>query len=160
MDVRTYNSIVDEWADRLFRFAYSMCKNKDDANDVVQDAFTKLWEKKDTVNEAKVKSYLFTTAHHKMIDMFRRGNRFGEMDKAAMQLSYTPVSHDLQAVLQEALNKLPEIQKSVVLLRDYEGYSYEEIAEITALSLSQVKVYIFRARQSLKTYIGQLDLVI
>lgn len=160
MDVRTYNKIVDNHADGLFRFAYSMCKDKDDAQDVVQDAFVKLWERKDAVNVDKVKSYLFTTAHHKVIDMFRRGKRFQDIENTNLQLSTTQKTHDLKQVLDEALNTLPEIQKSVVLLRDYEGYNYEEIAEITGLNLSQVKVYIFRARQKLKSYIGNLDLVL
>ena len=69
-------------------------------------------------------------------------------------------SFDLQEILHEALSKLPEIQKTVVLLRDYEGYNYSEIAEITALNESQVKVYIFRARQALQAYIKDLDLVL
>ena len=72
----------------------------------------------------------------------------------------TQGAHDLQEVLHEALNRLPEIQKSVILLRDYEGYNYEEIAEITGLNLSQVKVYIFRGRKQLKEYIGSIEKVI
>jgi RNA polymerase sigma-70 factor (ECF subfamily) len=63
-------------------------------------------------------------------------------------------------VLTEALGKLPNIQRSVILLRDYEGYSYEEIGEITGLNESQVKVYIYRARVFLKEYIGSLDTVV
>ena len=66
----------------------------------------------------------------------------------------------MREILDEALGRLPEIQKSVVLLRDYEGYNYAEIAEITGLSESQVKVYIFRARKSLQSYLRRLDLVI
>jgi len=62
--------------------------------------------------------------------------------------------------LNKAVDKLPEIQKSVVLLRDYEGCSYEEIGKITHLTESQVKVYIYRARVFLKNYIGSLDRVI
>ena len=60
----------------------------------------------------------------------------------------------------EALNTLPEIQRSVILLRDYEGYNYDEIADITGLTLSQVKVYIFRGRQKLKQYIGSIEAVL
>ena len=56
--------------------------------------------------------------------------------------------------------RLPEIQKTVVLLRDYEGYNYSEIAEITDLSESQVKVYIFRARKTLQSYLKDLELVL
>ena len=67
---------------------------------------------------------------------------------------------DLKEILNEALSKLPDIQRSVVLLRDYEGYSYTEIAEIAGLSESQVKVYIFRARTFLKNYIGSIEKVV
>jgi RNA polymerase sigma-70 factor (ECF subfamily) len=58
------------------------------------------------------------------------------------------------------LEQLPEIQKTVLLLRDYEGYDYEEIGNITNLNASQVKVYIFRARTFLKNYIGRMESVI
>ena len=64
---------------------------------------------------------------------------------------------DLKEILDEALDRLPEIQKSLILLRDYEGYSYEEIGEITGLSESQVKVYIFRGRMALKNYLVSID---
>ncbi len=67
---------------------------------------------------------------------------------------------DLKEVLDAALATLPAVQRSVVLLRDLEGYTYEEIAALTQLNLAQVKVYIYRGRTALKEYIGQLDLVI
>jgi RNA polymerase sigma-70 factor (ECF subfamily) len=66
----------------------------------------------------------------------------------------------LNDVLNEALEQLPTIQKSVIMLRDYEGYSYEEIEEITGLNESQVKVYIYRARVALKEYIGKIENVL
>tara|TARA_B110000037_G_scaffold232_1_gene226 strand:+ start:127 stop:609 length:483 start_codon:yes stop_codon:yes gene_type:complete len=160
MDVRSYNKIVDQQADGLFRFAYSMCKDRDDAKDIVQEAFSALWEKKDQVNPSKVKSYLFTTAHHKVIDMFRKSKRFQKMEEVPTHLTTHQHNHDLKAILDEALNTLSEAQKSVILLRDYEGYNYEEIADIIGLNLSQVKVYIFRGRQKLKNYIGKMDVVI
>ena len=59
-------------------------------------------------------------------------------------------------MLDRALDTLPPVQKAVVLLRDYEGYSYEEIGEISGLSEAQVKTYIFRARVALRKYIGEL----
>ena len=60
-------------------------------------------------------------------------------------------------VLDEALDRLPELQKSLILLRDYEGYSYEEIGKITGLNESQVKVYIFRGRMALKNYLISIE---
>jgi RNA polymerase sigma-70 factor (ECF subfamily) len=67
---------------------------------------------------------------------------------------------DLRKVLDDALATLSEVQRSVVLLRDLEGYSYEEIAELTRLNITQVKVYIYRGRTALKEYIGKLENVI
>ena len=151
---------MDEWADALFRFAISMSKDEDVAKDAVQDSFAKLWERKDEVNPAKVKSYLFTTVHHKIVDQFRRDNRHEDIETSDFNPSTNQGNHDLQEILHEALNTLPEIQRSVILLRDYEGYNYEEIAEMTDLSLSQVKVYIFRGRKKLKAYIGSMESVI
>lgn len=157
MDVRLYNSIVDQWADGLYRFALSVSKDEDRAKDAVQDAFMKLWEKKEQVDPQKVKSYLFTSVHNKMIDGFRHDKRYQDLEATPVMESVYQSNHDLQAILHEALNQLPEIQRSVILLRDYEGYNYEEIAEITNLNLAQVKVYIFRGRQKLKNYIGSIE---
>jgi len=69
-------------------------------------------------------------------------------------------SFDIHEILNNGLNELSEIQRNVVLLRDYEGYSYQEIGEMTDLSEQQVKVYIFRARKFLKEYIGKIEAVI
>jgi len=158
---RDYNNCVQQNADGVFRFILKNLKNEDKARDVVQDAFLKLWEKHESIEADKAKSYLFTTAYHCMIDLIRKGKRIESSDdlhrKAESREMNPP---DLQEILHQALDQLPEIQRSVVLLRDYEGYSYEEIGEICELSLSQVKVYIYRARVSLKKYIGNPELVI
>ncbi|MBT4931156.1 MAG: sigma-70 family RNA polymerase sigma factor [Flavobacteriales bacterium] len=129
MNTKDFNRIVDEWADPLFRFAISMSKDEDVAKDAVQDAFAKLWERKDDVNSTKVKSYLFTTVHHKVVDHFRRDQRHDDIETSGINPSTRQSSHDLQEVLHEALQTLPEIQRSVILLRDYEGYNYEEIVD-------------------------------
>lgn len=137
-----------------------MLKDEDESKDVVQDAFVKLWERRDQVNPEKVKSYLFTTAHHKIIDNFRKAKRQQSLDQTEVKMSVVSQTPDLNEVLQEALNTLPVIQRSVILLRDNEGYNYEEIAEMTQLNLSQVKVYIFRGRKKLKDYIGSIEAVL
>lgn len=160
MTVKEYNNSVDEYSDNLFRFALKHLRNEMSANDVVQETFTKVWIKHEEVSYEKVKSYLFTTAYHAIIDWVKKESRSGDIEYAEEQSTNPTMNFSLKEVLDEALEKLPEIQKSVVLLRDYEGYNYDEIAEITGLSESQVKVYIFRARKALKTYIKRLDLVI
>lgn len=161
MTTKEYNLAVDLYADNLFRFALKHLKNEMSARDIVQETFEKVWVKHEEVSAEKAKSYLFTTAYHAMVDWVKKESRNGDWEKISNDLSSeTSISFDVKEVLNEGLDKLPPIQKTVVLLRDYEGYNYDEIAKITDLSESQVKVYIFRARKTLKEYIQRLDLVI
>ncbi len=161
MTIAEYNICVDEFADRLYRFALKTLNNSDNANDVVQDTFERLWVKRETVNAEKVKSYLFTTAYHAAIDVIRKNKKVADFDSVNPNAHSTTQGYsDLQEVLHEALKRLPEIQRSVILLRDYEGYSYQEIEEITGLNESQVKVYIYRARLTLKEYIKTTEAVL
>lgn len=160
MTTKEYNKAIDDFSDNIFRFALKHLKNEMSANDIVQETFTKVWVKKDEISYEKVKSYLFTTAYHTIVDWIKKDKRTGEYGSSIELVTTSSSSVDLKEILNEALDRLPEIQKTVVLLRDYEGYNYMEIAEITDLSESQVKVYIFRARKALKGYIKRLDLVI
>jgi RNA polymerase sigma factor (sigma-70 family) len=156
-----YNSAVDAHADGIYRFALKHLRDSDLAKDVVQETFARLWAKADQVDGTKAKSYLFTTAHHVIVDEARKGTRVRRMEEHHEDLRHTSQAQpDLKEVLDAALATLPPVQRSVVLLRDLEGYAYEEIAELTGLNLPQVKVYIYRGRTALKDYIGQLDLVI
>lgn len=160
MNTKEYNNAVNQYADNIYRFVVKHTRNKMLADDIVQETFAKVWEKHDTIQADKAKSYLFTTAYHCLVDVMKKENRSATLDGYESASSEVD-SHlfDVQKVLHEALNTLPEIQKTVILLRDYEGYHYDEIADITKLSESQVKVYIFRARQALKSYLKEIELV-
>lgn len=161
MTSKEYNSCVDKYADGLYRFAVKMLSDTNRADDVVQDCFERLWVKHENVDFIKVKSYLFTSAYHACIDIIRISGRSTSLDSITEHpLSTNSGYSDLQEILHEALKKIPEIQRSVILLRDYEGYSYQEIEDITGLTESQVKVYIYRARLALKQYIGNLETAI
>ncbi len=161
MTTAQYNESVDLYADRLYRFVLKHARDEDRAKDLVQDTFEKLWVRKDDVNFEKVRAWMFTTAYRSLIDQVRRDKKQGNFDEVdPIQYSTDHQYSDLQDILHKALDRLPEQQKSLVLLRDYEGYSYKEIGEIASLSESQVKVYIFRARKALKKYLGSLDIVL
>lgn len=161
MTVKEYNNSIDTFSDNIFRFALKHLKNEMFANDIVQDTFTKVWLKHEEVSFEKVKSYLFTTAYHAIIDLIKKEKRSGDIENYQEQgNSDSGFGFDIQEHLNVALERLPEIQKTVVMLRDYEGYNYEEIAEITSLTESQVKVYIFRARKGLKSYLKSLELLV
>ena len=161
MTVEEYNRCVDENADGLYRFILKNIKDRDKAEDIVQDSYEKLWRRVKDIQYSKSKSYLFSTAYHTMIDLIRKEKRIEEMNPARENSwSHDTQYSDLQEILHSALDRLPEIQKTLILLRDYEGYSYDEIGEITGLNASQVKVYIYRGRVFLKQYLGSLQAVI
>ena len=149
-----YNQCVRDYADNVFRFILKNLRHEEDARDVVQSAFEKMWVNRDSVDYAKSRSFLFTVAYNQMIDHIRKVKRITLKD----EFNETTRTIDRQynnarKVLDEALSRLNETHRSLVLLKDYEGYSYEEIAQITGLNPSQVKVYLHRARIQLKNYL-------
>ena len=161
MTVKEYNKSVDLFSDNVYRFILKNLKETDKSKDVVQDTYEKLWINHEKVSFEKVKSYIFSTAYHAMIDLLRKEKRNAEFDQNAFDTySHETQYSDIQEVLSKAIEKLPDTQRSVLMLRDYEGYSYNEIGEITNLKEAQVKVYIYRARMFLKNYIGSLEAVI
>jgi len=161
MTTKEYNICVDKYSDGLYRFILKNIRDEDKAKDIVQDSFVRLWNKVKEVSFEKCKSYLFTTAYHRLIDMVRVDKRTTAMEEYHEDINSTENSYsDLKEIINEAVDKLPEIQKNVILLRDYEGYSYKEIGDITDLNESQVKVYIYRARLFLKNYLVSMDVVI
>jgi RNA polymerase sigma factor (sigma-70 family) len=154
MTEKEYNECVNTYADNVFRFIVKNLKHEEDARDIVQTAFEKLWRNRDNVESAKSKSYLFTVAYNQMIDHIRKGKRIQLQENFSDNagVSHQPVPQ-MRKALNEALNRLTETQRSLVMLKDYEGYSYEEIGKITGLNESQVKVYLHRARVALKNYL-------
>lgn len=159
MNRSQYNTCVERYADGLFRFALASLRNREDAKDVVQESFARVWEKLDSVDFDRAKSYLFTTAHHAMIDGLRKSPPTTDIDGQVQLMdpnAKTPYP-DVNEVLHKALGTLPEQQRNAILLRDYEGYSYQEIGTITGMSESQVKVNIFRGRTALKKQLKSID---
>ncbi|MGB0932887.1 MAG: RNA polymerase sigma factor [Lishizhenia sp.] len=162
MTVKEYNQSVDLYADGIYRFVLKHLKNKMLAEDAVQETYTKVWQKYDTIEGAKVKSYLFQTAYTTLLDILKKEKRNVDIESIKENQYKTTEQNnfDLHIHLNEALDRLPDIQKSVVLLRDYEGYTYEEIGEIVSLTEAQVKVYIFRARKALKNYLKSIETLV
>ena len=161
MTEKEYNECVSTYADNVYRFILKNLRHEEDARDIVQTAFEKMWRNRNEVDALRSKSYLFTVAYHQMIDHIRKVKRihlkdeFNENSKVQNQ-----PANNLKKILEEALARLSETQRSLVLLKDYEGYTYEEIGRITGLNESQVKVYLHRARVQLKDYLVKLENVI
>ncbi len=159
MTDKDFNNCVDNYSDGVYRFIVKNIGHEADAQDIVQSAFEKLWVTRAKVEPAKAKSYLFTVAYHQMIDHIRKdkkNNTTDNFDEVKSNVNISP-NAELKQILLKAINELNPTQKSLVLLKDYEGYSYQEIGEIMDLSESQVKVYLHRARLILKDKLIHLE---
>ena len=159
MTDKDFNNCVDAHSDGVYRFIVKNLGHEADAQDIVQTAFEKLWVNRAKVENEKAKSYLFTIAYHQMIDHIRKDKRNNTTDNfEEVKISiHQEGNGELKQILLKAINELNPTQRSLVLLKDYEGYSYQEIGEIMDLSESQVKVYLHRARLLLKEKLGHLE---
>ncbi len=161
MTEREYNDCVKLYADNVYRFILKNLRNEEDAKDVVQGAYEKMWVNRAQVDNEKCRSFLFTVAYNNMIDHIRKNKRIVLKDDfTETTLGSGGQQQNAKRILNEALCKLSETQRSLVMLKDYEGYNYAEIGEITGLNESQVKVYLHRARLQLREYIVNPENVI
>ncbi len=161
MTTKEYNKCVELLSDGIFRFALKNLRDEFEAENVVQNTFEKLWVRKDKVEMVTAKAFLFKIAYNNCIDIIRKAKRSATMDEVVENnYSHSEQYSDTLEIVNAAVNRLPENQKTVILLRDYEGYDYKSIGEITGMTEAQVKINIFRARQFLKSYLKDMQLVI
>ncbi|MBK7711282.1 MAG: RNA polymerase sigma factor [Bacteroidales bacterium] len=161
MTVKEYNRSVEEYADSVYRFIRGNLKDDDRSNDIVQDSYEKLWRHVAEIDYTVVKSWLFTTAYNNMIDIIRKEKRMTFLEEDhENSLIYESQYTDLNEILNEGLLRLSEQQRISVMLRDYEGYSYKEISEITGFTEANVKINIYRGRITLKNFIGKIETVL
>jgi RNA polymerase sigma-70 factor (ECF subfamily) len=161
MTLKEFNRSVDEFSDSVYRFIRGSLKDDARANDIVQDSYEKLWRHVAEIEYSVAKSWLFSTAYHNMIDIIRKEKKITSVETYdEREMIHDSQYSDLNEILHAALERLPEQQKTTLLLRDYEGYSYKEIGDITGLSEAQVKINIYRGRLNLKSYIGKIETVI
>lgn len=158
MTIAQYNSAVKEYNNRVCRFVDKMLLDEATAKDITQESFIKLWEHREAVEYEKAKSWLFTTAYRFAL-RYIRDRKHIDAQAPIPEGFMEHANPDLQKILNDALILLSEVQRSILLLKDYEGYNYNEIGELLDLNESQVKVYLFRARQKMKDYIVDLKLV-
>lgn len=152
MEQNVYTTIVRENQPGLLRYALNFLGSADDARDVVQDVFEKLWIHAERIEVEKAKSWLYTCAHNTMLNFIKRRNRLSYMQSVQLDSgsSVDRFTFESNEIIEKTVSMLPPLQKSILLLRDLEGYSYEEIGALLELNPSQVKVYLFRARLKVK----------
>jgi RNA polymerase sigma-70 factor (ECF subfamily) len=161
MTTKEYNNCVETLSDGIFRFALKNLRDEFEAENVVQNTFEKLWVRKEKVEMATAKAFLYKIAYNNCIDIIRKSKRAASMDEVTEQTySHNEQYSDAMEIINAAVQRLPEKQKTAILLRDYEGYDYKSIAEITGMTEAQVKINIYRARQFLKAYLKDMQLVL
>lgn len=143
----------------MYGYVFGFLRNSEDSRDIVQDAFEKLWKNRKKVEVEKCKAWLFRTGHNALINFAKKKKRtVYNSDLVPEQLTIDN-SFETKDIVNLALSLLPPLQKSIILLRDLEGYKYAEISEILNISESQVKVYLYRARKKMKKQLSDLILV-
>lgn len=158
MTRKEFNECVELYSDRVYGFALKNTRNEADARDIVQEAFVKMWNKRETVDPDKSRSYLFSTAYHCIIDHFRKVKKLSTVPLETSDGSQRAEQRmEERQWIEEGLSRLNEQERTLILLRDYEGYAYEELTGLTGLSLTQVKVYLFRARKKFRKWLIELD---
>lgn len=149
MNTNDYNFTVKTHSDALYAFVMSHRVGQAEAEDIVQEAFEVLWKRRSDVEADKSKSFLFTVAYNRTMDVFRNQKKKQQIPTTQEHTS-SNWEFDQKNMIMQALEKIPAQQKSAILLKDWEGYSYQEIADILNISLAQVKVSIHRGRKTLR----------
>ena len=152
--------------DKLYRLALRITLNREEAEDVVQDTLIKVWNSRERWLELEsIEAYSLTIARNLSLDRMKKldnNNGYLEEEKVERQdQSYTPsermIQKDKLDIVRKMINELPEKQRTCLQLRDIEGKQYKEIADILNITEDQVKVNIFRARQTIKQRFQQFD---
>lgn len=151
MDQDQFWKIIDPLQKPLFGFAIRMLGDRSWAEDVMQDVLEKLWKMRKELSPARnPKSLAMTMMKNKCIDLMRRNGKYTEAELAPMRVVESNYEHkDLVELLRSRLQLLSTQQQLIVELRDFQGFSYEEIAEVTQLSINTIRVNLSRARKKL-----------
>ena len=142
----------------LFRLALRITQNRADAEDVVQDTMLRIWKRRDEWAQIdSIEAFCLTICRNLALDHLRRmSNNEDSLSPDASTFSGSPtpeaiaISRDRLQLVRTLIDQLPEKQRSCIQLRDIEGKSYHDIATILDITEQQVKVNIFRARQTIK----------
>ena len=152
---------------KLFRLALRITLNREEAEDVVQDTMIKVWNACDRWQELdSIEAYSLTIARNLSLDRIKKMDNQNDsleeqtterLDETSSTPSERMIQKDKLNIVRNIINELPEKQRSCLQLRDIEGKSYKEIADILSITEDQVKVNIFRARQTVKQRFQQFD---
>jgi len=158
---RIFEQWVEEYQDQAWSLARYLLKDAAEAEDVCQESFVKLWHQQDSIDHDKVKAWLMKVTRNGCLDRLRRRKpteELGEWHASADRDGPSEGAEQLQMgqLLQRGIDRLDEPYRSLVMLRDVQQNSYEEVADALELSLAQVKVYLHRARKQLRESLAEV----
>ena len=158
---RRYRKWVEEYQNQAWTLARYLLKDAQEAEDVCQEAFVKLWHHQDSIDKEKIRPWLMKVTRNGCLDRLRRRRPTEElMEWHQQDESPGPMQglqqHEAGQWLKRAIAGLKEPYRSLVVLRDIHQHSYEEVAVVLELSLSQVKVYLHRARKQLREQLAEV----
>jgi RNA polymerase sigma-70 factor (ECF subfamily) len=166
MDLEAFQTTVLPLKSKLYRFAFRMLGNADEAKDVVQEVFTRVWKRGNAMDEVRNwEAWCMRVAHNLSVDRIRLNNRQHAVPLSdGLEMLHDNLSPHDRAELVESMRQVAEImatlppkQQQIIYLRDVEGYSYKEICDVLGLEMNQVKVYLFRARNALKEKLTRMN---
>jgi len=156
MDAETFKKVFIPYHQKLYRIAYRMVQDVANAEDIVQETFIKLWNKRNEMeNVENTEAFSIIILRNTCLDYLRK-------TKHEFQLSYeidTPekesLSHKIEledeaGQIKILINKLPEQQRQVMMMKHWDGYSDDEIEQITGLSPGNIRVILSRARKMIR----------
>ena len=157
---RVFQQWITQHQDNVWSLARYLLRDASEAEDAAQEVFVRLWKHRRVVDAERVRPWLMKVTRNECLDRLRRQRPEGELDDTAaaeggplMDLQQAELSHWLQL----AIGRLKEPYRSLVVLRDVRQHSYEDVAQTMALSLSQVKVYLHRARKQLREQLVEVQ---
>lgn len=159
MQIAKFSEMLSPYKDKMFRYAYNIVGSRFAAEDVVQEAMIKIWKRKDQFADIENKeAWCVTITRNLAIDKVRsaKKRRASDISEHHDVSDSTPApdilleQKDALSHVEKLLRALPLQQQEIITLRDIEGYTYQEIADILECSVDQVKVNLHRARKSLR----------
>jgi RNA polymerase sigma factor (sigma-70 family) len=151
----TFHELYRQYAEDVYRFAHWLTGNPDDARDITSETFVRVWTAPEEPRMESVKAYLFTIARNLHRKQWRKASRLDELDAEMPDPVATPAeaaeNQDETRRMWAAFQALPEMDRTLLLLRAESELSYEDIAAATGLSVAAAKVKVFRARARLNS---------
>ncbi|MCI1186993.1 RNA polymerase sigma-70 factor [Hymenobacter sp. DH14] len=157
-DERAFDALFRHYSALVYRFAYGYLKARTDAEEIVQECFLKIWEKREQLRpDVPLKAYLFTTAHNAILNQLRRQQQRQRFQTYSAGLAPAQVGNgaefsELESLYQAALEQLPPKRREIFMLSRQQGLSYPEIAQQLNLSVKTVEAQMTHALKFLRGY--------